>query len=102
MYFRLGHLGQIGLDQERGLRLPEEDVGGGVHGLAGGGPQRDLEQPADLPHHPGHRAQVEQDRHHEVEEVDDGEDLEEEVCNDVCCRKPINYVSFISKLYTLS
>ena len=78
MNLGLGHLRQEWSDQEWSLSLTKEDVPCSVHGLAGGGPDGDLEEPAHLTHYPVHGAKVEQDGHHEVEEVDDGQNLEHE------------------------
>ena len=78
MDFRLGHLRQEWSDQEWSLSLAQEDVPCRIHGLAGRGADGHLEEPAHLAHDPVHGAQVEQDRHHEVEEVDDGQNLEHE------------------------
>lgn len=50
--------------------LAEEDVGCGVDTLTGGGADGDLQEPAQLDHHPLHRAVVVQDLDEEAEEQD--------------------------------
>ena len=46
--FRLGHLSEVWLDHEWGHGEAEEDVGGRVHGLARGRPDRLAQEPAEL------------------------------------------------------
>lgn len=48
--------------------LAEEDVGGGVNALTGGGADGDLQEPAQLEHYPLHHPVVVEDLDEEAEE----------------------------------
>ena len=50
--------------------LTQEDVGGGIDTLTGGGADGDLQEPPQLEHHPLHHPVVVQDLDAEAEEQD--------------------------------
>ena len=68
----------VGLDDERRLRLPDEDVGAHRQRLRPGGPQRALHDPGHALHDLLHDPQIVQDRHHRREHDDRRQDVGEE------------------------